>query len=227
MSFSSGSRYGLVYPPWRVVEIVTTEFFPRRGCEYEGPPLSQDLTITQQQHHGYMILRGRKPTGKSIVVAVIAEGSKYASHAPDLRQLISLAVNQTGQRDLPSEVIIVAPEETISKKNMIDAVRTQQEEPRAEPIAIKLRGYSLFCCCVPDAACVPPHEVLSPEEADRVLSESCLAPRDLEVIYDSEPIVDWLGAAATKPPTIIRVVRPSQTAGAAVTYRRIAKDPRK
>jgi DNA-directed RNA polymerase subunit H len=63
---------------------------------------------------------------------------------------------------------------------------------------------------------VPKHELLSKEEAIRVLKELGVRPEQLPWIRASDPVARLLGA---KPGDIIRVIRKSPTAGASIAYR--------
>jgi len=63
---------------------------------------------------------------------------------------------------------------------------------------------------------VPKHELLSKEEAVRVLKELGVRPEQLPWIRASDPVARLLGA---KPGDIIRVIRKSPTAGVSIAYR--------
>ncbi len=63
---------------------------------------------------------------------------------------------------------------------------------------------------------VPKHEVLSPEEALKVLKELGVQPWQLPWISANDPVVKAIGA---KPGDIIRIIRKSPTAGVSVAYR--------
>jgi len=63
---------------------------------------------------------------------------------------------------------------------------------------------------------VPKHELLSKEEAVKVLRELGVRPEQLPWIRASDPVARLLGA---KPGDIIRVVRKSPTAGVSIAYR--------
>ncbi len=63
---------------------------------------------------------------------------------------------------------------------------------------------------------VPKHEVLSPEEALKVLKELGVRPDQLPYLRASDPIAIAIGA---KPGDIVRITRKSPTAGKIVVYR--------
>lgn len=63
---------------------------------------------------------------------------------------------------------------------------------------------------------VPRHEVLTPEERDKVLAQYRVKPHQLPQIKASDPAVKAIGA---KPGDIIRIIRKSPTAGEHIAYR--------
>ncbi|PUA32886.1 MAG: DNA-directed RNA polymerase subunit H [Zestosphaera tikiterensis] len=63
---------------------------------------------------------------------------------------------------------------------------------------------------------VPKHEVLSPEEAIKVLKELGVRPDQLPYLRASDPVAVAIGA---KPGDIVRITRKSPTAGKIVVYR--------
>jgi DNA-directed RNA polymerase subunit H len=69
---------------------------------------------------------------------------------------------------------------------------------------------------VMDHELVPKHEIVSVEEAVKILKELGVAPENLPWIKASDPVARELGA---KPGDLIRVVRKSPTAGETVVYR--------
>jgi len=67
---------------------------------------------------------------------------------------------------------------------------------------------------------VPKHEILSPEEAKKVLERYHAKPEQLPYILSSDPMVRVLGA---KPGDIIKIIRESKTAGEIVYYRLVVE----
>lgn len=63
---------------------------------------------------------------------------------------------------------------------------------------------------------VPKHEVLTPEEKEKVLIEYRVRPYQLPQIRSSDPAAKAIGAG---PGDIVRVIRESPTAGKYVSYR--------
>ncbi|MEM1544991.1 MAG: DNA-directed RNA polymerase subunit H [Candidatus Methanomethylicia archaeon] len=63
---------------------------------------------------------------------------------------------------------------------------------------------------------VPKHEILTKEEAIKILHELNAKPEDLPLIKVSDPVVKALGA---KPGDILKIYRRSPTAGVTIAYR--------
>lgn len=63
---------------------------------------------------------------------------------------------------------------------------------------------------------VPKHEVLSPEEALKILKKLGITPDKLPWIRASDPVARAIKA---KPGDIVKIIRKSPTAGEAVVYR--------
>ena len=68
---------------------------------------------------------------------------------------------------------------------------------------------------------VPEHEVLSPEEAAKVLKELGVKPIQLPWISVNDPVVKAIGAHVGD---IIRIRRKSPTAGEIIVYRYVIVD---
>jgi len=67
---------------------------------------------------------------------------------------------------------------------------------------------------------VPEHELLRPEEKERVLAEYRVQPYQLPQIKASDPAAKAIGA---RPGDIVRVMRDSPTAGRYVSYRYVVE----
>ncbi|MET1159975.1 MAG: DNA-directed RNA polymerase subunit H [Thermoprotei archaeon] len=68
---------------------------------------------------------------------------------------------------------------------------------------------------------VPKHEILSPEEAEKILRKLNVKPYQLPWISIEDPVVKAIGA---KPGDIIRIIRKSPTAGVSIAYRYVVVD---
>ncbi|MEM3566267.1 MAG: DNA-directed RNA polymerase subunit H [Candidatus Bathyarchaeia archaeon] len=67
---------------------------------------------------------------------------------------------------------------------------------------------------------VPKHEILTPEEREKVLAQYRVKPYQLPQIKASDPAAKAIGA---KPGDILRIIRKSPTAGEHVAYRYVVE----
>lgn len=67
---------------------------------------------------------------------------------------------------------------------------------------------------------VPKHEILTPEEREKVLAQYRVKPYQLPQIKASDPAVKAIGA---KPGDILRIIRKSPTAGEHTAYRYVVE----
>lgn len=67
---------------------------------------------------------------------------------------------------------------------------------------------------------VPKHEILTPEEREKILAQYRVQPHQLPQIKASDPAVKAIGA---KPGDILRITRQSPTAGVHVAYRYVVE----
>jgi DNA-directed RNA polymerase I, II, and III subunit RPABC1 len=67
---------------------------------------------------------------------------------------------------------------------------------------------------------VPKHEILTPEEREKILAQYRVKPYQLPQIKASDPAARAIGA---KPGDIIRIIRKSPTAGEHVAYRYVVE----
>lgn len=68
---------------------------------------------------------------------------------------------------------------------------------------------------------VPKHEVLSEEEAKKVLEEYGVSPNQLPYMLVSDPVAKAIGA---KEGDIVKIIRSSETAGTSVYYRYVVRE---
>jgi DNA-directed RNA polymerase subunit H len=68
---------------------------------------------------------------------------------------------------------------------------------------------------------VPKHEILSPDEAKKVLETYGVEPHQLPLLLSSDPVAKAIGA---KPGDIVKITRKSPTAGEIVVYRYVVEE---
>ncbi|MDD1639695.1 MAG: DNA-directed RNA polymerase subunit H [Methanomicrobiales archaeon] len=75
-----------------------------------------------------------------------------------------------------------------------------------------------------DHVMVPDHRIMTDEEIGTLLSTYHLSLEQLPKIFHDDPAVKTVKA---KPGNVIRIIRSSQTAGRAESYRLVVKRPKK
>ncbi|GFR88168.1 DNA-directed RNA polymerase subunit H [Elysia marginata] len=213
-------------------------------CRSLTPPVGIDFNtprsrfITELEHIGYYrldaVTRPGDPASaayreKTVTIFVLALRGKYTEHAPHLRGLIASLNSENFSREKRLlEVIVVAPEETMKKKNMTDVVKSFRAAAAAGgPTPGSLDGptpaaeyynmypYHVFSLDIPRAQIVPRHTIVSPEKVQAFLARERLSRHDLPLIASSNPPVVWIGG---RPNQVICIEHASETAGKAYVY---------
>ncbi len=73
---------------------------------------------------------------------------------------------------------------------------------------------------VPDHIYVPKHEIISKQEAEKVIEKYNCKPTELPLIFVTDPAILGLGV---KPGDIIKITRKSSTAGTSLYYRYVVE----
>ncbi|HJJ29037.1 MAG TPA: DNA-directed RNA polymerase subunit H [Methanocorpusculum sp.] len=71
---------------------------------------------------------------------------------------------------------------------------------------------------------VPDHQIMEPEEVETLLHQFDITEDQLPKIYHDDPAVKACGG---KPGNVLRIIRKSQTAGEATSYRLVVRRPKK
>ncbi len=74
---------------------------------------------------------------------------------------------------------------------------------------------------VPDHDLVPKHEIISKEEAEKVLEQYNCQPTELPLIFATDRAIVGLGV---KPGDMIKITRTSPTAGHSIYYRYVVDE---
>lgn len=156
--------------------------------------------------------------GRAMVIFLITEDSGYAHATQKLTKLLSSAGQRVGEAKL-EEVILLATEEVVHKKNIAGLVR-EFHRKREEGAEYFMYPYCKFADVVPESPLVPRHEVISRKVADEYLGRFNLKPGQLpRIIAADDPAAIWCGA---RPGDFVRVWRRSETAASEVPVLRYA-----
>ncbi|HJJ54908.1 MAG TPA: DNA-directed RNA polymerase subunit H [Methanocorpusculum sp.] len=71
---------------------------------------------------------------------------------------------------------------------------------------------------------VPDHQIMTPEEVTELLQSFNITEDQLPKIYNDDPAVK---ACKAIPGNVLRIIRKSQTAGEATSYRLVVRRPKK
>ena len=162
-------------------------------------------------------------------ILVLALRGKYTDHGPQLRGLVSSLNSEDFAREgRLAEVIVVAPEEIMKKKNMTDVIKDfraaaaagepspgTSDGPTPAADFYNMYPYHVFSLDIPRCQIVPLHEIARPAEVQTFLARERLALRDLPMVASSNPPVIWIGG---RPGQVVRIRYPSETAGEAYNY---------
>ena len=197
-------------------------FFESRGlAPYPGGPAldaPRDRFVTELNHIGYFRADAEGADGRAVVILLLAPRGKYTDHGPQLRTLVaSLDSEPLAKAGRLAEVMVIAPEEVLAKKNMTDIVVEFQKHTDGAGAAehYNMYAYYVFSLDVPRAQAVPRHEVVPEEEVAAFLGRERLGLRDLKTMPISSPPVVWIGG---RPGDVVRTIAASETAGEAYDY---------
>jgi DNA-directed RNA polymerase subunit H (RpoH/RPB5) len=192
-----------------------------------GLGLARDQFTTKLDNISYFLLDAAAPGGRVTSILLLARG-KFAEQGPQLKRLIesrnSFAAAREGRLE---EVLVIAPEETLGKKNMTDVIRRFRAaaaaraagKPSEHGLALaahyNMHPYRVFSLDIPRAQIVPKHEVADPAAVAAFLARERLTLADLRQISSADPPVVWVGG---RPGQVVRITAPSETAGEALFY---------
>jgi DNA-directed RNA polymerase subunit H (RpoH/RPB5) len=170
-------------------------------------------------HFGFFRTEALAADGQKVVVLLLAARGKQVESGPMLRELLSrVRGEEAAQKGRIAEVLVIVPEEVLAKKNLTDALAPLRETDGRGP-AFTLVPYHVFVIDIPRAACVPRYELVPAKEEAALLEQDRLQGKDaLGRVAALDPPVVWIGG---KPGQLVRIRAPSETAGEAVSYRRV------
>lgn len=191
---------------------------PAAGAALGSP---RERFLNELELIGYARVDAVDARDRVTVLVILALRGKYTEKGPQLRTLISSLNSEPFAREgRLEEVVVVAPEEVMAKKNMTDVVLDFGEAVRAgSPDALaghySMHSYTVLSVDIPRVRSVPAHELAPPAEVQAYLARERVALADLRRVAASNPPVIWIGA---RPGQVVRVRSASETAGEAYDY---------
>jgi DNA-directed RNA polymerase subunit H len=201
----------------RIYRTLTRHFFPYRGYSAAEEPLPDDR-VASLAELGYLRVSATcagRGARRRVEVIVVAPKSKYLTS--EVRDLLAGVVSPA-PREL-AQLILAAPQEAVEKHTMLadalaaaasaDAPAVIDADPEGAGVHYDLVSHVMFVQNVPAHLYVPPHAVLSEEEAEAALAQLCARATELPRIYWNDPPAYWAGA---RPGQIVRITRPTENA---------------
>ena len=185
-------------------------FFKSRGvsAKPEAFGVPRNKFIAELDLLGYFKLGS---DDNKILLIILAPGSKYTEHGPDLRSLISMF--STTSTKIAEEIIIMAPEQTLAKKNVNSIVLEFRE--LGNGTQYNMYPFYVLSLDIPRTKSVPKHSIVPPKEVKAILKYLRVAPRNLPALKSSDPPVVWIGGRAGQ---VVKTETPSSTSGVQIDY---------
>jgi len=195
---------------WAVVRCVQEEFFPLhqlRDCE----TLSEDKANSVAKVLGYALVRGRTAQGDLIVFVVVAPPivNSTLHSVPELRKALDVVFSAV---DRLAEMYLVGNPEFASRKANTNLV-TKEYKARGR---IALFEYGKFVQNPLTHVCNPgTYQLLDADQRKQAALELCASRESYPLVTARDAVSVWLRAVAGD---VLRVERPSPSAGSAVQY---------
>ena len=208
------------------------KFLYYRGFELEAEPLRPDNIgdadlrdgrtpteivsgLISKFKYWVMVARKQGDRGRAMVIYLLTLESDIAHSSEKFRSELGTAqTNWVKGGGKLAEVIILAPEKVVGKKNLIEIV-TKLRADKDLPLYY-MYPYCKFATVVPEMQLVPRHEVVPKSEAQVVLTKFHLTVADLPRLIVSASDTTQADAAAiwcgARPGDIVQVHRISETA---------------
>jgi len=191
----------------KFIEIIFTDDYVMLECEDTEPRKFPPFT-----HESAKKL-------KTITYFIIVEPNSQISNVSNSfdRMLKNIPHLTSSKRTTNLDIIVVTKEPfktNIEKK--IEPMRTNGDESGAGFLHIHNYRFRTFAMIIPEHKLVPPHRVLSKEEAAQVLKETNTKKRDMPKIHHDDAMALWSNAQIGD---VIEILMPSEATGDEVVYR--------
>lgn len=202
-----------------VAHRVLRQFIAYRGLSspHDFDAMSRDTLTARMTHLGHIAIDARgviRGAPSTVVFLLLNPESDFARHKPDLQKLLSRIV--AGHRlSVPPlrEVTVFVEDDFLAKKNMMDALKL-------DDAAIRVRALSrvIICTVIPDHVAVPPHRIMSGDEARAFFARESIDPAHVPLIRESDPPVVWADGRAGD---FVHIKRTSETTLESDVVRRV------
>jgi len=188
-----------------------------------GCCLSAEETIDERKAQiliglrGYKLISRKKHKEGSSFLVKTAEGKKLLIYCWPTQGTVGVqAMNQVRkvmkEQNVERAVLVTAGRLTQAAKQHAKA---SSKRPPIELIPRIFPSFNIFSHVL-----VPKHEIVAPEDRDKLLNEYRVQPYQLPRLNASDPGAKAIGA---KPGDIVRVIRDSPTAGKYISYRYVVE----
>jgi DNA-directed RNA polymerase subunit H (RpoH/RPB5) len=184
-----------------------------RNLNNTGNEMPKQKLIESLNNYEYVTCTGSRPQtdirpAADAKIILIAPGSKYANKTPEFKKLIKMLMKEKNFNELMF----------VSEQPLTIHIKKYLIEFKASNPTIYVEDYSydLFLIELPKHASACPHEIVSKETIDKWCYDHYTLPERLSLILSGDPQAVWIGL---RPGMVCRIVRLSETAGSAITYR--------
>lgn len=143
----------------------------------------------------------KTPEGKTIVYCIPSQGTVGVQY---INQLVKIMKEENLERAI-----------VVTSGRYTQAAKTNARKNGIELIPRIFPAFNIF-----DHELVPKHEILSPEEREKLLAKYRVHPYQLPKIRTTDPAAIAIGAKAGD---IVKIIRNSATAGRYVAYRYVVE----
>lgn len=201
------------FPLSRLVYENVCKMLVKRGGIITSPLLSEDQIVQQMSQREYIMItatRSNDPRGDATITAVIIDkDSSISKTAKSLSKILALALKQKSAS--PLEILLVTKDPMQERLMKQDEFKTDNKE-----VTIANYTYDIFLVDITEHVSVPKHELANEDEISEFCKRYHTSKEQFSKIPMSDPQAVWLGL---QPGMVIRILRASETAGEAPTYR--------
>ena len=187
--------------------------FRKRGATPTGEQLTEQDIIRKMNQLEYVMTTATRaatdPRGEAVIIAVIIDAnSKIARAAANLEKTIAVAIKQK-KANVPLELLLIT-------KDPMQERLLKKENLAPDGVIISNHVYTIFLVDITNHVSAPKHELVSDEEVRTFCARYHTSKEQFSKIPQSDPQAIWLGLC---PGMVVRIIRASETAGEAPTYR--------